>query len=143
MILPDVNVLVYAHHRDSADHDAYRSWWEDVVNGPSSYGMADLVLSGFVAVVTHPRIFDKPMRPSTAVAAAEAMRARPNSRPVRPGDRHWPVFCALVRSSGARGNAVPDAYLAALAIESGSEFVTCDRGFARYPGLRWRHPLDT
>lgn len=105
--------------------------------------MADLVLSGFVRVVTHPRVFDKPMRPSAAIAAAEAMRARPNSRPVNPGDRHWPVFCGLVRSDGAKGNAVPDAYLAALAIESGSEFVTCDRGFARYPGLRWRHPLDT
>lgn len=142
MILPDVNALVYAHHRDSADHDAYRSWWEAVVNGPSAYGMADLVLSGFVRVVTHPRVFDRPMRPSAAVAAAEAMRARSTFRPVKPGDRHWSLFSGLARSTDAKGNAVPDAYLAALAIESGSDLVTCDRGFARFPGLRWRHPLD-
>ena len=142
MILPDVNALVYAHHRDSADHDTYRSWWEAVVNGPSACGMADLVLSGFVRVVTHPRIFDHPMRPSAAMAAAEAMRAQPTIRPVNPGERHWSLFSEMVRTTGAKGNAVPDAYLAALAIESGSELATCDRGFARYPGLRWRHPLD-
>lgn len=143
MILPDVNALVYAHHLDSADHDVFRSWWEGVVNSPSTYGMADLVLSGFVRVVTHPRIFDEPMRTPAAMAAAEAMRARSNSRGVRPGERHWSIFSDLVRRTGAKGNAVPDAYLAALAVESGSDLVTCDRGFARYPGLRWRHPLDT
>lgn len=142
MIVPDVNVLVYAHHQDSVDHDAYRSWWEDVVNGPSAYGVSDLVLSGFVRVVTHPKVFDVPMRADAALAAADAARARANARRVGPGDRHWSIFADLVRSTGAKGNAVPDAYLAALAIESGNEFVTCDRGFSRYPGLRWRHPLD-
>ena len=143
MILPDVNTLVYAHHRDSVGHDHYRSWWEGVVNGSSAFGVADLVLSGFVRVVTHPRVFDEPMRPQVAMAAAEAMRARSNASAVKPGERHWSLFADLVRTTDAKGNAVPDAYLAALAIESGSEFVTCDRGFARYPGLRWRHPLDT
>lgn len=141
MILPDVNALVYAHHHGSDDHDVYRSWWEGVVNGPSAFGMADHVLSGFVRVVTHPRVFDEPMRPGAALGAAEAIRGRANANPVRPGDRHWSLFCDLVRATDAKGNAVPDAYLAALAIESGSELVTCDRGFARYPGLSWRHPL--
>lgn len=136
-----MNALVYAHHRDSANHEAYRSWWEGVVNGPSVFGMADLVLSGFVRVVTHPRVFDQPLRPGDAMAAAQAMRARSNARPVQPGDRHWSLFADLVRDTDAKGNAVPDAYLAAMAIESGSELVTCDRGFARYSGLRWRHPL--
>lgn len=141
MILPDVNALVYAHHEESADHAAYRSWWEDVVNAPSAFGMADLVLSGFLRVVTHPRIFDRPLRPRAAITAAEAIRTRPNARLVKPGERHWAVFAELAQRTEAKGNAVPDAYLAALAIESGNELVTCDRGFARYPGLRWRHPL--
>lgn len=142
MILPDVNVLVYAHHQESDDHDSYRSWWEDVVNFPGAFGVADLVLSGFVRIVTHPRIFGTPLRPGPAIAAAEAIRARSNARRVKPGERHWALFTGLVQSTGAKGNAVPDAYLAALALESGSELVTCDRGFARYPGLRWHHPLD-
>jgi len=59
-----------------------------------------------------------------------------------PGPRHWEIFARLCRKIGARGNRVPDAFLAALAIESGSEWMTADRGFARFPGLRWRHPLD-
>lgn len=70
------------------------------------------------------------------------LRARPNSAPVAPGPRHWDLFASLCRRAGAKGNLVPDAYLAALAIESGSEWITTDRGFARYPGLRWRHPLE-
>jgi len=142
LILPDVNALVYAHHVETPENAAYRSWWEDAVNSPSAFGLADLVLSGFVRVVTHPRIFDQPMRSGAALAAADAMRARSNAVPVRPGERHWALFSDLVEGTNAKGNAVPDAYLAALAIESGNEFVTCDRGFGRYPGLRWRHPLD-
>jgi len=142
VILPDINALVYAHHQESVDHAIYRSWWEDVVNAPSAYGLADLVLAGFIRVVTHPRVFDEPMRPDTAVAVTLAMRDRGNAHIVKPGASHWALFADLVQRTGAKGNAVPDAYLAALAIESGNEFVTCDRGFARYPGLRWRHPLD-
>ncbi|MGH9244075.1 MAG: type II toxin-antitoxin system VapC family toxin [Acidimicrobiales bacterium] len=142
MILPDVNVLVYVHHADSVGHREYRSWWEEVVNGPAAFALADLVLLGFVRVITHPKVFDSPMVTADALAAAEAMRDRPNSVVVHPGRRHWSLFTDLCRRTGAKGNAVPDAFLAALAIESGSEFVTADRGFARFPGLRWRHPLD-
>ncbi len=137
-----MNALVYAHHRDSAGHDAYRSWWEGVVNGPSAFGIADLVLSGFVRVVTHPRVFDRPLRPVDAMAAAQSIRERGNARTVKPGDRHWSLFSDLVRTTDAKGGGVADAYLAALAIESACEFFTCDRGFARYAELRWRHPLD-
>ncbi|MGI9033626.1 MAG: type II toxin-antitoxin system VapC family toxin [Acidimicrobiales bacterium] len=142
MILPDVNVLVYAHHVESADHAAYLRWWEGVVNSPGSFAVADLVIAGFLRVVTHPRVFDNPQRVADALAAAKAIRSRPNCVVVRASDRRWDTFAALCRRTGAKGNAVPDAYLAALAIDSGSELATADRGFARYPGLRWRHPLD-
>lgn len=142
MILPDVNVLVYAHSTESPDHAAYRMWWEALVNGSASFGVADLVLSGFVRIVTHPKVFETPLAVAEALDACTAIRTRPNCVVLGAGARHWLIFEDLCRRTRAKGNHVPDAYLAALAIESGSEFVTADRGFARYPGLRWRHPLD-
>jgi toxin-antitoxin system PIN domain toxin len=141
MLLPDVNVLVYAHRRDVPDHERYRDWLAHVVNGDEAFAVADLVLSGFIRVVTHPRVFDPPSAISDALAFAETLRDRPNCVLVAPGPRHWGLFVSLCRGAGAKGNLVPDAYLAAMAIESGCEWITTDRGFARFPGLRWRHPL--
>jgi toxin-antitoxin system PIN domain toxin len=77
-----------------------------------------------------------------ALAFVEVLRGAPNHVAVEPGPRHWAVFAGLCRSSEARGNVVPDAYLAALAIERGATMSTADRGFARFDGLRWRHPYD-
>jgi uncharacterized protein len=142
MVLPDVNVLVYAHREDAPDHERYRVWVEELVNGSEPYGLADLVLSGFIRVLTHPRVFSPPSPPQLALAFAEQLRSAPNCVRAAPGERHWEIFVRLCREAGAKGNLVPDAYLAALAIESGSEWITTDRGFARYPGLRWRHPLE-
>ena len=142
MILVDVNVLVYAHRRDALEHARFREWLESIVNGERAYGMSDLVLSGFLRIVTHPRVFQEPTTPATALAFASEVRARPNCVSVTPGPRHWEIFTGLVGESGAKGNLVPDAYLAALAIESGSDFVTTDRDFARFKSLRWRHPFD-
>lgn len=141
MVLPDVNVLVYAHREDTADHPAYREWVEGVVNGDEAYGLSELVLSGFVRVVTHPKVFRRPSRPADAFAFAEQLRAQPNCTPVRPGARHWELFSRLCRECDAKGNLVPDAYYAAMAIESGCEWITTDRDYARFTGLRWRHPL--
>lgn len=84
--------------------------------------------------------FDPPAPLESALAFASAVRDRPNAVPVSPGPRHWPIFLDLCREVGASGNLVPDAWLAALAIEQGCEFVTTDRDFARFPGLRTRHP---
>lgn len=142
MILPDVNVLVYAHRADASNHAAYRRWLEDVINGDQAYGMADIVLSGFLRVVTHPRIFDPPSDLAAALAFANQVRNQPNCIPLNPGERHWIIFSRLCQQAGVKGNLVPDAYLAALAIESGSEWVTTDRDFSRFPGLKWHHPLE-
>lgn len=142
MILLDVNVLVYAQRRDLPQHEPIRGWLEEALNGPSPFGLSDLVVSGFLRVVTHPRAFMRPTDLPTALTFAEGLRERPNRVRIDPGPKHWTIFTSLCSSTGARGNRVPDAYLAALAIESGSEWVTTDRGFARYPDLRWRHPLD-
>ena len=104
--------------------------------------MSDLVLSGFLRVVTHPRIFDPPTPMDIALAFVDHVRDRPNCVPVSPGTRHWEIFVRLCESAGVKGNVVPDAFLAALAIESGSEWITADRDYARFPGLRWRHPFE-
>ncbi len=142
MILPDVNVLVHAFRSDLPRHDQYRRWLEGVVEDESAFGVSDLVASGLVRVVTHPRAFAHPSPIEKALAFVEALRTQPNAVWITPGERHWDIFSNLCRRVDAKGNIVPDAYLAALAIESGSEWITTDRDFARFPGLRWRHPLD-
>jgi toxin-antitoxin system PIN domain toxin len=142
MILFDVNVLIYATNAEAVDHKKYRAWLEEIVEGDAGFGVADLVLSSFLRIVTNRRVFAKPTKLVDAIAVTEQIRSRPNCVAVQPGQRHWDIFVDLVRRANARGNLVPDAYLAALAIESGSEWVTTDRDYARFPGLRWRHPLD-
>jgi toxin-antitoxin system PIN domain toxin len=142
MILPDVNILVYAHRADAPNHAAYRRWLENVINSDQAYGMADIVLSGFLRTVTHPRIFAPPSEMAVALAFANQVRKQPNCILISPGPRHWTIFSQLCERVGVKGYLVPDAYLAALALESGSEWITTDRDFSRFPGLQWRHPLE-
>jgi uncharacterized protein len=141
VIFCDVNVLVCAHKEGADRHDEYRTWLEDAMNGDEAFGVSDLVLSSVLRIVTHPRVFDPPSTWEQAREFANAVRSAPSAVPIAPGPRHWQIFTELGDKSGVRGNLVPDAYLAALAIESGAEWITADRGFARYPGLRFRHPL--
>jgi toxin-antitoxin system PIN domain toxin len=142
MRLVDVNILVYAHRLDVPRHQDYADWLGDLLASEEPYGMSDLVLSGFLRIVTNPRVFRRPTPMETALDFTEILGTRPNCVPVQPGERHWDIFARLCRTAGVKGNLVPDAYLAALAIESGSEWITTDRDFSRFPGLRWRHPLD-
>jgi toxin-antitoxin system PIN domain toxin len=142
MRLVDVNVLVYAHRLDAARHQEYADWLRNLLADQEPYGVADIVLGGFLRVVTHPKVFRQPTPLETALAFVEVLRIQPNCVPVAPGQRHWAIFTDLCLAAGVKGNLVPDAYLAALAIESGSEWVTTDRDYSRFPGLRWRHPLD-
>lgn len=141
MILTDVNVLVYAYREDSADHRRFRRWLEDVIAQPHAFGVSELVLSGFVRVVTHPRIFDPPAPLDHALQFCTALRNQPNAIPISPGARHWDIFTDLCARSKARGGLVADAFFAALAIESGCEWITTDRDYSRFPGLRWRAPF--
>ncbi|HEX5079047.1 MAG TPA: type II toxin-antitoxin system VapC family toxin [Geminicoccaceae bacterium] len=141
MIITDVNVLVYAYRAEAVDHASYWGWLDSVANGDETFALSGLVLSGFVRVVTHPRVFRPPSPIDDALGFAEDLLNQPNCVVIRPGPRHWGLFARLCRENGATGNLVPDAYLAALAIEAGCELVTTDRDFARFEGLRWRHPL--
>lgn len=141
MILPDVNVLVYAHRRDSKDHAAMRKWLESVLNADASFGLSRQVLSGFIRVVTHPKVFTTPSTLNDAFKFCHQLLDHPNAVLIEPGERIWEIFHRLCRDHEARGNLVPDAWFAALAIESGCEWITTDHDFSRFKGLRWRHPL--
>jgi toxin-antitoxin system PIN domain toxin len=136
MLMPDVNILVYAHRAELPQHQHHREWLEGLLNGMESYAVSDAVLSGFLRLVTNRRVFTTPTPLDDALRFADLFRHRPQAIVVAPGPRHWPIFERLCREGGAVGRDVPHAHLAALAIEHGCEFVTADLGFARFDGLR-------
>lgn len=142
MILVDVPILVYGFRADAPGHAQYLKWWQEQIVSPQAFGLADLVLSGFLRVVTHSRIFDPPSPLEDALRFVETLKSLPNYVEIRPGPRHWDLFMDLCRKVNARGGLVPEAFLAALAIEWGCEWITTDRNYARFPNLRWRHPLE-
>lgn len=142
MILPDVNVLLYAYRPDLPEYPAYRPWLERVIEADEPFALSELVLSAVMRIATQPLAVRPPEPLDDVLAYVDALLAQPHARVVRPGPGHWKHFTRLCRAAGASGKAVADAYHAALAIEHNCEWVTADRDFARFPGLRWRHPLD-
>src|SRR5262245_22733068 len=141
MLLADVNVLVYAHRPESPLHEDYRAWLSAGITGDEPFGVSELVLSGFLRIVTSHRVNREPTPIDVGLAFCAAVLDAPASVPVRPGARHWSLFVGLCQTVAAKGNLIPDAFHAALAIEHGATWVTTDRGFARFPGLRWALPL--
>jgi hypothetical protein len=141
MLFADVNLLVYAHRPEAPRHEEYRDYLTTAIQGDEPFGLSDHVLAGFLGVVTHPRIFREPTPLAVALDFTDAVRAGAASLRVAPGERTWPIFVEMATVAEARGNAIPDALLAAMVIEQGATLVTADRGFARFPRLRWRHPL--
>lgn len=140
MILPDVNVLVNAFRRDTSDHARCQRWLESVVNGDSRYGMSPQVLGGVVRVATHPKVFSHPSDLDGVIRFCEVLMEASHCVLIQPGPQHWSIFSRLCKEADARGNLVSDAWFAALAIESGCEWITLDRDYARFTGLRWRLP---
>ena len=141
MTLCDVNMLLYAFRADVPDHERYRHWLLGVVGSDGAYAVSPQVLSAVVRIATHPRLFAQPSTTDEALSFCDALLAPTTCAVLVPGPRHWGIFRRLCQQSGAKGNLVPDAYLAALALEHGCELVTTDRDFTRFPGLRWRLPF--
>lgn len=141
MDLPDVNILVYAYNSLAPDHERYRSWLTQLVNGSTPFAVSELALSGFLRVVTTPVFLSRQESAEPARQFVAGIMTSPARRSLSPGPRHWGIFTELCTRLDLRGNRVPDAYHAALALEHDVEFVTADRGFASFPGLRWRHPF--
>lgn len=141
LVIPDVNVLVGAFRVDAVAHTTCREWLEQRLRSREALGVPAIVLSGFLRVVTHHRIFASPSRIEKALEFTAGLLAAASVVMLTPTQRHWEIFTDLCRSTQAKGNLVADAYLAAIAIDSDAEFVTGDRDFARFPGLRWRKIL--
>ena len=140
MVLPDVNVLVHAHREESAHHVACYGWLERTMKADQAFALSELVLSSVLRIVTHPGIFTPPTPLDGALSFLSGLLVQEQAVVVSPGPRHWDIFSRLCRETDARGNLVTDAYFAALAIESGCEWITNDGDFARFPGLTWRRP---
>jgi uncharacterized protein len=141
LILADVNVLIYAFRTDSKDHVHYKTWLEDVINGPAAYGVSPQILASVVRICSHPRIFAQPSDIDELLEYCGVLLGQPNATIIVPGDRHWTQFGKLCVDARATGNLVQDAWNAALAIEAGCEWITTDRDYARFPGLKWRSPF--
>jgi hypothetical protein len=138
----DVNVLVYAMRQDTEQHSAYRGWLQDALLDPSGIGIPAPVLAGTARITTNSRIWRHPSSSQQVLEFLDAVCACSTVRVLSVSTRTWDVCAGLIREISARGNEISDALLAASAIEHGATFVTADRGFRRFPGLRVHHPLD-
>jgi toxin-antitoxin system PIN domain toxin len=136
VLLPDLNVLIGAHRSDSPMHTRCRDWLRAVYAGDESFAICPPVLIGLVRILTHPRVFRPPDTHDQAFAFVGSLMTHPNALLLNPGRDHLALFEALCREADAHGDLVTDAYLAALAIETGATLVSADRDFARFPGLR-------
>lgn len=142
MRMLDVNVLIYAHRVDAhPEHEAFGKWLSDLANGDEPFALSPVVLSGVVRIVTNPRVFRRPSTLREVFSFINELRVRPTARLLGPGPRHFDLFARLCHQAGASGKLVADAFHAAVALEHGCTWVTTDSDFARFPGLRWEHPL--
>ena len=141
MFLFDVNIYVHAHREDSPHHQVCRDFLEKHLAGPNLTGYSPLALSGFLRIVTHPKVFNPPSELDTAIYFCNSITKLQNAVPVYPGESQWSVFTHLLRANNAKGNLVPDAWFAALAIGCGCTWVTTDRDFSRFKGLDIEYPV--
>jgi toxin-antitoxin system PIN domain toxin len=141
VIIPDLNLVIYAHNVDAPHHAAARVWWEGLLNKDEPVAIPWDVVLGFVRLMTHRAVLITPMTPAAAMAHVRAWFARANVGHLEPGPQHLEVLERLLTSVGAAGNLTTDAHLAALAIEHQCEIHSNDNDFARFAGLRWRNPL--
>jgi toxin-antitoxin system PIN domain toxin len=140
MILPDVNVLIYAFRTDVREHQQCRRWLNGVILGEARFGLSPLALGALVRVTTNRRAFSEPSTLDEALGFCDDLLAQPHCQIVEPGARHWEILKRLCTETDTRGATVTDAWYAALAIEWGCEWITFDRDYARFPGLRWQVP---
>ncbi|HSM91432.1 MAG TPA: type II toxin-antitoxin system VapC family toxin [Anaeromyxobacteraceae bacterium] len=142
MILVDANLLVYAHVASLAQHERARAWLDEKLSGPAPVGLPWESLLAFVRLVSNPRVFERPLTVADGWAQVESWLSCPIAWIPEPTERHAQVLGALLKAPGLRANHVPDAHLAALALEHGLAVCSTDGDFARFPGVRWENPLS-
>jgi len=136
MILPDVDLLVYAFRPDVPEHSISRSWLAGVIVGDAKFALSKMTLSALVRITTNPRSYPRPASLDEAFAFCDDLLGQPHCQVIEPGERHWDIFRRLCATTGKRGADVTDAWYAALAIEWGCEWITFDRDFIAFPGLK-------
>ncbi len=141
MILPDLNLVIYAHNADAPHHATARAWWESLLNGSVPVAIPWAVALGFVRLMTHRAVLASPMSPAAAIGCVRRWFEQPNVQRIEPASLHLDVLERLLSVVGTAGNLTTDAHLAALAIEHQCELHSNDTDFGRFPGLRWRNPL--
>ena len=141
MIIPDLNLLFYAHNASDPRHAPARKWWEDCLNGNEPVGMAWATLLGFVRISTHRQVLENPLSVETATSIVQEWLAQPIVRVLVPGRDHAQHCFGFLRNLGVAGNLTTDAHLAALTFEYQAELHSTDTDFARFPGIRWHNPL--
>jgi uncharacterized protein len=141
MIVPDVNLLIYAHNSAAPLHEAAREWWEGSVTREQPVGLAWAVVMGFIRLVTHASVLVDPLHPTRATEIAASWLSLPSVRILEPGPRHLTILRDLFEAVGVAGALTTDAHLAALAIEHQAEVHSNDHDFTRFPGLRYVNPL--
>jgi toxin-antitoxin system PIN domain toxin len=141
VVVPDINLLVFAYNQAAAQHAAARGWWERLMMGREQVGIPWAVVMGFVRLVTHPAVLEQPLAPTAAIARVRQWFARDHVRILDPGPRHLAIVERLFEGTGVGGNLTTDTHLAALAIEHQCELHSGDADFGRFPGLRWHNPL--
>jgi toxin-antitoxin system PIN domain toxin len=142
VILPDVNVLVYAFRGDSPKHAVCKPWLDAIVSDDAHFGISPLALSAVVRLVTNARVFREPSTLEEAFGFCEDLLGQTNCESVAPGNGHWTIFKRLCFESGTRGARTTDAWFAALAIEHACTWITFDRDYARFAGLSWQEPAS-
>lgn len=140
MILPDVNVLIYAFRADASRHAVCKAWLDIVIAGEPRFGISPLALAALVRVTTNPRIHRQPSTLDDAFGFCGDLLGQPHCEVIEPGERHWEIFERLCRQANIIGPLVTDAWFAALAMEHGCTWITYDRDYGRFPGLDWRQP---
>jgi hypothetical protein len=142
MILPDINLLLYAHNEAMPQHAAARAWWEDLMTNERAVAIPWAVSFGFIRLATHPAVFRDPLPPLEALERVRGWLTRPHVQILEPGGRHLSIVESLFTATGVASSLTTDTHLAALAIEHQCELHSNDSDFGRFPGLRWRNPLE-
>jgi toxin-antitoxin system PIN domain toxin len=141
MIVVDVNLLIYAVNRNSADHRKAKAWLEAAVSGTETVGLPWIVLLAFLRLTTRAGLFQRPLTVDAAFDLVDCWLRQPSVTVPEPTARHLQTMRDLISPLGAGGNLTSDAHLAALAIEHGAELCSTDNDFGRFSRLRWRNPL--
>ena len=141
MIIPDVNLILYAHNEEDPDHEEAVLWWDQLLSGTQAVGIPLVVVMAFLRLSTSTRLFLRPLSVDQSIMRIESWFACPQVRMIEPSPEHLSEFLRMVRSIGVAGNLTTDAHIAALSLEYRAEIHSADADFGRFPGIRWRNPL--